>query len=134
MSYTKLHSHKAVPAPEGLAVVNMTARFTLGSGHIVEVPIPYLPIGGDLVLTPFMAAEGESNIRIDTTRWSPGYIGAKASVRFPLNFGSEEVAIRVGRAFDADPTTSWDDKMAEMIEWFRGWGPANGFDTSNLGQ
>ncbi|WP_432847127.1 hypothetical protein ACQPXB_40755 [Amycolatopsis sp. CA-161197] len=41
-------------------------------------------------------------------------------------FRRQEVAVRVTRAFHADPATTWRDTYEQMTAWLYAWGPANG--------
>lgn len=92
--------------------------FQLNDQLTVEMPIPFVPIGGGLAVTPTVTNDGDSALRIDLTRWSPAYVGIDVVAVFPGSFTSQSIAVKVAREFDADPTTSWSDP-ASIRDWLR---------------
>ncbi|MBP2322408.1 hypothetical protein JOF56_002793 [Kibdelosporangium banguiense] len=126
MSYIKLVGHYVHQLPDHISVGNVGFQITLGNGTVVEFPAPFVPINPRLGIAPLVVPNGETGVAIDFSRWSPIRTGPDVIAKFPLNFSDQSMAVKVGRAFDADPATSWTDPVSSVTTWLRTWGPANG--------
>ncbi|GAB3380781.1 hypothetical protein [Amycolatopsis echigonensis] len=127
MSYIKLQGHYTEQTPGGLDLGTINQTVQLGNGTAVELPAPFLPINQHLAIAPVITADGDSAARIDFGRWSPLRYGGDGLAFFPCNFHRQDVAVRVARAFDADPAADWDDTYDQKIAWLHAWGDENGF-------
>jgi hypothetical protein len=132
--FMKLEGHYLESTRAGLSVGAVAMQIRLSDGTDVNLPVPFVSIGGNLAVCPQIAVDGDSGLRIDFTRWSPLRYGTDATVRFPVDIRPQSLAIRVARAFDADPSTSWHDQPADMLAWLRTWGPANGLNVPGEGE
>ncbi len=126
MSYIKLHSHYTNDFPDGVHVGAIGMSTKLGNGTAVELPIPFIPISHNLGIAPGMVPDGQTALRIDFTRWAPVRYGRDLVTQFPFHFTTQEMAVKVARAFDTDPATHWRSGFDEIDAWLRTWGPANG--------
>ncbi|OLS99358.1 hypothetical protein BJF90_39295 [Pseudonocardia sp. CNS-004] len=114
----------------GVNVGTPSTHITLGNGTTVEIPTPFMRIDRNLAITPAIVPDGESALRIDFTRWSPLRFGTDLTAGFPFNFPTQDLAVRVARAFDADPRTSWRDTPDAIGTWLRAWVADNEQDLS----
>lgn len=120
-AYIKLEGYFTEHIPDGVSVASPTAIARLGNDTTVEVPRPFIAIGNNLGITPAIEADGETSLRIDFARWSPLRYGCDFTAGFPFNFADQGLAVRVARAFDADPNTSWRDPVGAIESWLRAW-------------
>ncbi|KFU82928.1 hypothetical protein SAMN04489729_4240 [Amycolatopsis lurida] len=121
MSLIKLDAHYV----ERSCVGAVHLSIALNDGTTVVFPAPFLPLTASLAITPHFAPEGDSGLRIDFTHWSPMRYGLTDTARFPVALPSQELAMRVARAFDADPATTWTDPPEQMQAWLRSWTATN---------
>jgi hypothetical protein len=126
MSYLKVVGHYVRQSPNRVSVGNIGLTITLGNQTTVEFPVPFVPIDNRLGIAPVIAPNGETKLEIDFSRWSPVRTGPDVVAVFPMNFTDQSLAVKVGRAFDADPATSWTDPVPSISNWLRTWGPDNG--------
>jgi hypothetical protein len=120
-AYIKFEGHYVEHVPGGMSVGSVTGIGKLGNGTTVEVPRPFISIGNNLGVTPVVEPDGQTSLRIDFARWSPLRYGQPITAGFPFNFASQDLAVRVARAFDADPQTSWRDPIDAIASWLRAW-------------
>jgi hypothetical protein len=125
-TFLKLTAYVTEQNRNGVAVAAPSATVELGNGTTVEIPLPFVPIGGVLALVPRISTDGETGVRTDLSRWSPAIVSTQLMNIFPANFENQATAVRVARAFDTDPNTSWSDPRDQMVAWWREWAPANG--------
>lgn len=116
--HIQLTAHVVEPNPVGIRITAPTADYVLGDGTTINLPVPFMPAAGPLVITPEIALDGEAGLRLDFTRWSPMRLGADGG-RFPFTFTGQALAIRIGRAYDADPTTTWRYDVPAAARWLR---------------
>jgi hypothetical protein len=131
-TFLKLHGHTVEQFPGGLSVIAIARTFTFADGTAVEFPLPFLPIGNDLVITPAVKVNGDKTLTVDLSRWAPGLAAQRGVAVFPLNFGTQADAVKVARAYHADPATSWTDPLPTVLAWLRTWGSANGLNLTGL--
>ncbi|WP_219414154.1 hypothetical protein [Pseudonocardia nigra] len=120
-AYIKFEGYFTEHIRNGVSVGCPTAMVRLGNDTTVEIPRPFIAIGNNLGITPAIEPDGETSLRIDVTRWSPLRYGHPITAGFPFNFAGQELAVRVTRAFDADPNTSWRDPATAIRLWLRTW-------------
>lgn len=118
-THLKLEGHYIEHVPGGISVGAVATTVTLNGDLVVELPALFLPIGNGLAITPVVVPDGDTAVRIDFTRWSPLRYGTRDTARFPLNLTGQDLAVRVARAFDADPRTSWHCTAEEAMQWLR---------------
>lgn len=126
MSFVNLKSFYVSHGAGGASVANLALTIRLGDGTTVDFPVPFIPVDDTLAITPLIQMAGESAVRVDLAGWAPARYGADQSHGFPCAFYSQELAVTVGRAFDADPTTSWRDSFETKLAWLRAWALAHG--------
>jgi hypothetical protein len=117
----------------GVSVGTVGMVSTLGNGTTVSIPTPFIRIGGNLGIIPAIDPDGDASLRIDFTRWSPVRYGQDLTAGFPFNFPSQDLAVKVARAFDADPRTTWRDAPDAIGAWLRTWGADNGLNFGSPG-
>jgi hypothetical protein len=117
------HYQEHVPGGISIGAPKMTIR--LGNGTTVETSVLFLPIGNNLAITPVVTLDGDTALRIDLSRWCPMRYGTDCSRSMPFGFTSQQLAIRIARAFDADPATRWSDDTPAMTAWLKQWSAAN---------
>ncbi|OKJ93838.1 hypothetical protein [Amycolatopsis sp. CB00013] len=125
MAYIKLTAHYAEQSGGRVAVGAWHLYITLKNGTKVDFPAPFVPLNETLAVTPVIEPDGDAGVRIDFTRWSPMRYGVAGSTGFPMWMSSQEMAVRVARAFDADPATRWSDSPDDIRTWLRSWLAAN---------
>jgi hypothetical protein len=125
MSYIKLEANYTEHVPGGMSIGNVGLTTTLNNGTRVEFPMPFVSIGNGLAITPAVNPNGDAGLRMDFTRWTPLRYGANRTAGFPLEFRSQDLAVRVARAFDADPSTRWGCTADEARAWLNTWAAAN---------
>jgi hypothetical protein len=134
MSYTKLLGCINKDFDGGVATIGMhrTFTFTFTDGTVFEVAVPFLPIGGNLVITPkFAVNDDDKTLTVDLTRWCPGIVSEQLVTALPVDCG-QATAVRVTRAYDADPTTSWTDPVSKVSAWMLAWASTNGLTASGV--
>ncbi len=131
-THLKLDGHYTGHVRGGISVGAVAITLDLSNDLVVELPAPFLPIGDGLAVTPAVVPDGDSAVRIDFTRWSPLRYGTRGAARFPVNFVGQDVAVRVARAFDADPRASWHCTADEAMEWLRQHGDRLGLALGEL--
>ena len=129
MSYTKLTNIITKQFREGVALSGISRTVTFEDGTAFEVPLPFLPIGDDLVLTPKVIVDGDKALRIDLTRWCPSIVSQWVTATLPVDC-DQALAVRMARAYHADPATSWTDPVANVSAWVGTWAAANGVATT----
>jgi hypothetical protein len=126
MSYIKLEAHYIDQTPSAFVSGAVQLSIALNDGTAVDFPAPFVPLTNTLAVMPMILPDGDAGLRIDFTLWAPLRYGPSGpSVRFPLSLSSQDLAVRVTRAFDADPSTAWSDSPDQMITWLRSWVAAN---------
>jgi hypothetical protein len=127
--FIKFECHYMEYAPGGgVSVGTAGTAITLGNGTTVEIPTPFIRLDSNLGIIPAIAPDGDAALRIDFTRWSPLRFGQDLTAGFPFNFATQDLAVKVARAFDVDPRTTWRDTPAAIEAWLRTWGADNGFN------
>jgi hypothetical protein len=121
--YIKLDGHWVNHIRGGVQVATAALTMQQPGGLTVEMPTLFVPLGGDLAITPVIEPDGEHALRICLDRWSPMHLNP--GHRFPLNVPGLELAVRITRAFDADPDTRWDCTPEEAMAWCQTWYAAN---------
>lgn len=118
-TFLRLHGHVISHTHDGVYATRITSTFQLSDGLTVNLPLPFVPINEKgLAVTPAVAPDGDTALRIDLTRWSPAVVSPEVVAGFPVNFGDQSTAVEAAREFDADPSTSWSDP-ASMRDWLR---------------
>ncbi len=121
MPFIKLDSYYTNHIPGGVGVGALSLTLSLGNGTTVETTLPFLPLGGNLGISPMVESDGESSITFDFSRWLPVSYGSVTG-RFPFWFNSQADAAKVAHAFEADPAANWDDTRDQVAAWLRTWG------------
>lgn len=129
--YTKLDGFYTEQLPDGVGVGGVSMTQQLGNGTTVEFLSPFLPIGNGLAILPAMAPDGKTELRIDFALWSPARVGAGKATALLMITADQDTAVRIARAFDADPTTSWDDPPPVVADWLHAWGQTSGVPVSS---
>lgn len=125
--FIKFEGHYVEHGPGGgVSVGTAGSGITLSNGTTVEIPTPFIRIDRNLGIVPAIVPDGDAALRIDFTRWSPLRFGIDLTAGFPFNFPSQDLAVKVARAFDADPRTTWRDTPDAIGAWLRTWGADNG--------
>lgn len=119
-SYIRLDGHVVTEVPGGVKVSALTVQMPLDNEMTVEMPIPFVPIGGGLAITPALRRDGR-RVSLDFTRWTPANLTDEQKALHPAEFHSQTEAVEAARAFDADPATSWLDSDAHMLAWSMAW-------------
>jgi hypothetical protein len=119
--FMKLEGHYIEQTPKGFGVGSISTTITLGNGTTVEMPIPLIPIGNNLAVTPALTADGDTGVRVDFSRWTPTRYGRAGAALFPRWYADQSIAVKVCRAFDADPTVSWDSPLDAIHAWATAW-------------
>ncbi|RSM58959.1 hypothetical protein DMH03_23970 [Amycolatopsis sp. WAC 01376] len=125
MSYIKLAAHYVDQSGGRIAVGAWQLYITLNNGTTVDFPAPFVALDATLAVTPVIEPDGDAGVRVDFTRWSPLRYGVSGSTGFPVWLSSQELAVRVARAFDADPATRWSDSPDDIRTWLRSWAVTN---------
>lgn len=125
-SYIKMDGHYTEPVAGGVSVGYIRRTLILGNGGTVEFPLPFIPIGNDVGIAPLVMPDGANELRINLAYWSPVHYGRDVVALFPFNFSDQTTAVKVARAFDADPTTSWRASNEAITAWLRSWGAQHG--------
>lgn len=123
-THVKLDGHYIDQTRDRIGVGAIPVTVTLGGGT-VEFPAPFLPIGGGLAVMPAIAPDGDTAVRIDFTRWIPLRYGQGSSDSLPLYLNGQSLAVRICRAFDADPRTHWRQSADEVRAWLEQWAREN---------
>ncbi|MGW4826666.1 hypothetical protein ACWEOG_03720 [Amycolatopsis japonica] len=121
MSLIKLDAHYLNET--GVGAVGLT--ITLANGTTVIFPAPFVPLTASLAVMPWIRPDDATGLRIDFAFWAPMTYGDAGAARFPLSLPTQELAVRVTRAFDADPATAWSDSPDQMVAWLRSWAASN---------
>jgi hypothetical protein len=121
MPYIHLHAHYVHHVPGGVSVGAVGLDLQLADGTAVALPVPFVPLDDTLAVTPLIALDGAAGIRIDFTQWAPLRYGAAGNAAFPFYLPSQGLAVRVTRAFAADPATGWDDTPEAKKAWLDRW-------------
>ncbi|MEV6644553.1 hypothetical protein [Amycolatopsis sp. NPDC051371] len=125
MSYIKLEAHYTIHISGGVHIGAVNLTTVLAGDLTVDMPIPFLALTDTLAVFPSIEADGDTAMRIDFTHWSPLRYGAAGAARFPFALTSQELAVRVARAFDADPAVDWSDTRERIEAWLNAWLAAN---------
>jgi hypothetical protein len=125
MSYLKLHGYFTKSIPGGIATGTVSMTITLKNGDTIEFPLPFVPADSTIGVAPAVELSGDAGIRLDFTRWAAVRTDTNLTAGFPFYFADQAVAVKVGRAFEADPTTSWTDSAADVRAWLTKWGSAS---------
>lgn len=117
MSYTKLQAHHTRHTATGVQVSTFSVTVQLAD-ETVDIPIPFLPISDNLGVAPVMehGANDGNTIRVDLSRWQPICLRDGEARCLPLELGQAD-AVTITRAFDADPTTTWNDSRTAVETW-----------------
>lgn len=119
MSYTQLQAHFLRQVPGGVSVSNLTATVKLADGNTVVFPIPFMPINDELGVSPVIehtTADG-STLRVDFSQWQPICLRDGEAGCLPIAARDQAEAVKLTRAFDADPATSWNDSPSAVQAW-----------------
>jgi hypothetical protein len=104
-------------------------HLTLGDGTSVDIAVPYVALdggnGAGLAIAPLLTA-GVTGLSIDLQQWMAMYISPETTQFFTAASFDQPTAIRVARAWHADPATNWSDPHTEQVRWLQTWAPANG--------
>lgn len=119
MSYTQLQAHYVRQEHGGLNVGSVSVTVQLADGDTVVLPIPFLPINDQIGVAPVMehGVNDGSTVRVDFSRWQPICLRDGDAGCVPLVAGDQGEAVRLARAFDADPATSWKDSPSGVEAW-----------------
>ncbi|HVK20317.1 MAG TPA: hypothetical protein VM677_03045 [Actinokineospora sp.] len=126
MSYTHMTNHKVKVTSRGVHVRTLALVFTMPGGDGVLFDAPLLMLTDRLAITPDIAPDSPTTLRINLALWSPVYLDETTVARFPVGFHDQATAVRVCRDFDADPTTSWHDPADVIQAWLTAWAAAAG--------
>lgn len=124
--FLKLNSYITERNSRGMVVAAPSVTIGFPDGTTVDFPVPFTHISGSLAVVPRMTIDGDIGVRVDLAHWSPAHVTVAQTALFPADFDDQATAVRVGRAFDVDPATSWNDTFNQKVAWLREWGPANG--------
>jgi hypothetical protein len=124
-AFLKLHAYTTEQSDGGVCITGISRTFMFNDGIAMDVPIPFLPIGNDLVLTPQVDVDGDQTLRVNLTLWCPGTASPRLVASLPVHC-DQATAVRVARAYDADPATSWTDPASTVATWLSAWAAANG--------
>jgi hypothetical protein len=125
MSYIKLHGYFTKSIPDGIATGTVSSTVVLKNGDTVEIPLPFVPTSDTVGVAPNFELSGDAGIRLDFTRWIPVRTGTDLTAGFPMYFTDQALAVKIGRAFEDDPTTSWRDPAEVIQAWVQTWLAAN---------
>jgi hypothetical protein len=121
MSYIKLDGHYTIDRPGNFFVGAVRLTIKLGNGTTVEMPVPFLPLGDGLAISPCTVLEGADSLRFDFGNWMPLTYRDGQVARIPFAVAGQDVAVRACRAFDADPSTGWHDNYEQIAAWLSAW-------------
>ncbi|MEU0885545.1 hypothetical protein ABZ345_43770 [Lentzea sp. NPDC005914] len=124
-NFLQLHSHFVQRHPGGIGVNTLRSTLALGDGTTVSWELPSLPIDSGLVLVPAVYTEGDTSLRVDFSRWTPGFCGNGFGALLPFTTTDQAQAVRLARAFHAAPDTSWRDSAEKVAAWVRSWREAD---------
>ncbi|RDI20337.1 hypothetical protein [Lentzea flaviverrucosa] len=124
-TFVQLHGHRVNQVPGGVRVGNMLVTVVLGNGSSVQFPLPFLPIGGDLIIVPAVHAVGETGVHIDVSRWTPAYLDGERWAALAISTTDQALAVRLCQAFHSAPEVSWTSPKDEVAAWLNAWCQAN---------
>lgn len=119
--FVKLAGHYVEHVPGGVSIGSLSSTIALGNGTTVEMPLPFVPIGPSLAVVPTLMRAGDASVQVDFSRWSPARYGDRGLATFPRWYADQAVAVRICRAFDADPALSWTSPAEEITAWAIRW-------------
>lgn len=125
MSYIKPEAHYTIHHGRGVHIGAVSLTTVLAGDLTVDMPIPFVALTDTLAVCPSIEADGDTAMRIDFTNWAPLRYGAAGAARFPFRLNSQALAVRVARAFDADPAIDWSDTPERIEAWLTSWLAAN---------
>jgi hypothetical protein len=89
-------------------------------GVTYQIPLPFLQVSGPVVLTPLIETDEQSrSIELRVGRWQVTHLDSGR--RLPAVLGTEAVALRMAREFEADRGISWDSDDIEVQSWTAAW-------------